>query len=145
MSWNWSVFHILVLLVSALLMAWLLAGWLPGRGFDWRRTGALGVLLSFIVFTLSTLVLFVTGVGTYGQVPTSFGYLSDWPFGGCLGLLFTVPLLAGVDALLYSGGWLVRTHPSRSRVFVGYTCISLGLLLWIGAVMIQVVTMAFHF
>jgi hypothetical protein len=123
---------------ATLLMAWVLAVWLPGRTLDRGPRLLLGALLSFIGFLFARVCLMASGFGSTDAILTDIvQYISKYGdglqyFG--FPLLFSVPVMASAATLLYFGGRAVRFRRSRSAVILGCVGALLGFLLWIGAV-----------
>jgi hypothetical protein len=54
-----------------------------------------------------------------------------------------MPFMIGADALLYFGGRATRLRRSRAGVIFGCVSVVLGMLLWIGTVLMQVWLVAY--
>ena len=64
-----NVFHILVLVLAVLLVAWVLAVWLPVRDYSRGSKLFLAALFSFMSFALATALLVATGAAKILGIP----------------------------------------------------------------------------
>jgi hypothetical protein len=139
------IVRILVLIVSALLMTWALAVWLPGRAFTRGAKLRLAALLSLVGFQFARVGVMAT-IPTFNgsfltdilQYISEHGDLTYWAFYWAGPLLFSVPVMAGAATLLYFGGRAVRFRRSGAAVIKARVGVVLGFLLWIGAVLCDV-------
>ena len=115
-----------IVILPALLVAWFLAGWLTARPTSWTKKLLLAAMVCLLVFLLSSLGV-VTLFWDKASIQSYFATI----------LLYTLPLMAGAAALLFSGGVAVRLRNSRARFILGWAMIVIGTMLWIVAVLIQ--------
>jgi hypothetical protein len=116
------IMAILMYFLPPLITTWALVVWLPkqpkNRKVFWATLISAGVMLVSGVLYKVAGGLYDWGIG-------------EWVAYYCSAFLLTIPLVAGADMLLYSGGLAIRLHLSRRRVLLGYIMLLLGFLLWL--------------
>ena len=126
-----------ILILSALIAAWLMAVWLPGSSASRHFKLLLAALLSLGVLVASGVGLLASGgsleemLSYYDRHNTGLIY-TGLTYCLCAPLLST-PFVAGAAALLYFGGRKVRSQAGRVG---GGVMVALGFLLWIVSIIV---------
>jgi hypothetical protein len=116
---------ILIYFLPPLISTWAMVMWLPNQPKNKR------VLWATLI---SASVLFISGV-----LYMAMGGLYEWAiiamaFYFSCAFLLKIPLVAGADTLLYSGGKAILQRLSSRRVALGFVMVFLGFLFWLGIV-----------